>query len=399
MPRLRRTAVLSALLLGLVSVFVAPAGAGHAAAPVDLFITVDDQPDPVDAYATVAYFLSVGNRGPGAATAVTVTAQLPPGVSFQSSTLGNTCSTTATLLRCDLSTVFPNTVLPFIVELRPTVPGPMSLTFTVSAAERDVHPADNTQTATTDVMPEKADVALYLSGGGLAYAGQPFFVGAGVSNLGPAPATGATAELRLPAAVSLVFERPCVPDGAERVCTVVGPVEVAPSTGQISPLLMVASAPGTYVISGSASADQPDPDPTNNTGSVTVTVAPAADLAVAIAESADPAHHGQPLDYTVTVTNNGPSPASDVRLVDEWTSTDLRDLALLSVSASQGQCILTAPARVDCGLGELAGGAAATVTLRFRPRGGGSVTNQAQVTATEYDGDQANNVARETTSV
>jgi uncharacterized repeat protein (TIGR01451 family) len=381
------------------STFVVPAGAAHAASPVDLFIGVDDRSDPADAYTPVAYSIAVGNRGPGTATAVTVTAQLPPGVSFQSSTLDNRCSATVALLTCDLSTVVPNAVLPFIVELRPTLAGPMSLTFTVSSAERDVHPADNSQTATTDVLPPKADVVLDLGGPGTQqlYAGQPFFFGAGVGNFGPAPATNATAVLRIPAGVSVASNAACVPDGAGS-CTF-GPMDLPAPGGVLGLLEMLAAAPGTYTISGSATADQPDPDLTNNTGSVTFTVAPAADLSVTIAESADPTRHGQPLSYRVAVTNNGPSPASDVTLTDEWSSTDLRELALLSMSASQGQCALTASARVDCGFGELASGATATLTLQLRGRGVGTVTNHAQATATEYDANTANNAATETTAI
>lgn len=402
MPRLRRVAVLPALLLGLLPVFIVPAGPAYAADPVDLFIdAVHDYPDPVNAYAKVSYSLAVGNRGPGAATAVTLTAELPSGVSFQPSPWDNRCTATATVVTCDLATLWPNyPPSPIAVDLVATTAGPISLTFTVSAAEIDANPADNSETETTTVvMPTEADVALDLSGGGPAYAGQPFFVGAGVSNAGPAPATGATTVLRLPAGVSLESERPCTPDGAELLCTVVGPTELPPSTGAISPLLLVASAPGTYTISGSASADQPDPDLTNNTGSVTVTVAPAADLSVTIAESADPTRHSKALTYTVTVTNNGPSPASEVILTDEWSSTDLRELALLSVTASQGKCMLTAAATLDCALGELASGASATLSLLLRPKGVGSVTNRAQVTATEFDANTANNAASEATAV
>jgi uncharacterized repeat protein (TIGR01451 family) len=402
MPRPRRRAVLSALLLTVLSVFVIPAGTAHAADPVDLFIeSLYDSPDPVNAYAKASYTVWIGNRGPGAATAVTLTTELPSGVSFQPSPWDDRCTANAMVVTCDFATVWPNyPPSPVAIDLVATTAGSISLTFTVSAAEPDANPADNSQTETTTVvMPTEADIALELCCSAPAYAGQAFGVGAGVFNAGPAPATGATAVLRLPAGVSLVFERPCVPDGAELLCTVIGPVDIFPSTGLASPLLMVASAPGTYVISGYASADQPDPDTTNNSGSVTVTVAPAADTAVTITESADPTRPGQALTYTVTVTNNGPSPASNVSLTDEWSAAVPGGLALLSVSGSQGQCTLTARARVDCDFGELASGATATLTLRLRARGVGSVTNQAQVTAIEFDADTTNNAATETTSI
>jgi hypothetical protein len=380
------------------STFVVPAGAAHAADPVDLFINVDDLSDPVDAYTPVAYSVAVGNRGPGTATSVTVTAQLPAGVSFVSSR-DIACSATGTLLTCDLSTVYPNAIPLFIVELRPTLPGPTSLTFTVSAAERDIHRADNSQTVTTEVLPLMADVVLDLGGPGREqlYAGQPFFFQAGVGNLGPAPATNATAVLRIPAGVSVASSASCVPDAAGS-CRI-GPMDLPAPSGALALLEMLVPAAGTYTISGSATADEPDPDLTNNTGSVTFTVAAAADLSVAIAESADPTPRNKPLSYAVTVTNNGPSPASGVILTDEWSSTDLRELALLSATASQGQCTITAAARVDCALGELASGAAATVTLQMRPRGVGSVSNQAQATAIEYDPNPANNAATETTAI
>jgi hypothetical protein len=56
-------------------------------------------------------------------------------------------------------------------------------------------------------------------------------------------------------------------------------------------------------------------------------------------------------------------------------------------------------AALDCDLGVLSGGATATVTLRLRPRGGGTRTNRADVTAAEHDPDPANNVASESTGI
>jgi uncharacterized repeat protein (TIGR01451 family) len=402
MSRRGRTGVLSALLLGLVPVLVLPAGPAQAADPVDLFIdNLYDYPDPANAYGTVSYNMSVGNRGPGTATSVSLTTQLPPGVSFQRSTWDDRCSATLTTVTCSLSILPANGMAPpLIIEVRPTTAGPMSLTFTVTATEPDSNPADNSRTETTMViMPTDADVALDLgSVFAPVYAGEPFFISAGVFNYGPAPATGATAVLRLPAGLSVLSGASCVPDEAGSVCTV-GPMDLPPPGGGFAIIRVLASAPGTYTISGSATADQPDPQPANNTDSVTFTVAPGADVAVAVAESADPTGPGQPLIYMVTVTNNGPSPASDVSLTDEWSTTVPGGLALLSVETSQGQCTTTAPATIDCDLGVLASGAVGTVTIRLRPRGRGSVTNEARVTAAEHDWDPTNNIATATTAI
>jgi hypothetical protein len=54
------------------------------------------------------------------------------------------------------------------------------------------------QTQTTTVIAE-ADVSLQLGEVfGVVYAGEPFFVSVQMSNMGPSPATGVTATLRIP---------------------------------------------------------------------------------------------------------------------------------------------------------------------------------------------------------
>jgi uncharacterized repeat protein (TIGR01451 family) len=108
---------------------------------------------------------------------------------------------------------------------------------------------------------------------------------------------------------------------------------------------------------------------------------------------------GSAITYTVTVTNNGPSPASAVALTDSWSATVVGGVQLLSFAATQGQCALTSAQRIDCQLGGLANSANTTVTVTVRARGTGSVTDQAQVSAAEFDPNTANNADSETTAV
>ncbi|PWU50197.1 hypothetical protein DLJ46_07655 [Micromonospora globispora] len=399
MSRLARTRLLSALLLGLVSVVV-PTGAARAAAPVDLFVSdVSDSPDPVFAGSTVSYTVQVGNRGPGTATGTLLTAPLPARASFQGSN-DDRCSATSTLITCDLGTLgAPGMVSPLIIEVRPTEAGTLSLTFTVSSTEPDTNPSDNSRTATTTVTtPTEADVALQL---GAQYnpihAGTQFLISAGMFNSGPATATNVTARLRMPAGLSVTSGAACVPDGTDSVCTV-GPTELPAPAGSTALLWVTASAPGDFTISGSVTADQPDPQPANNSSSVSFTVLPAADLAVTVSESSDPSLPGRALTYTLTVTNHGPSPSA-AHLTDAWSATVAGGVTLLSVEPSQGGCGSTIAGRVECDLGVLASGATATVAVSLRPQGVGTVTTEARVTGTEYDGDPTNNTATETTAV
>jgi Domain of unknown function DUF11 len=97
----------------------------------------------------------------------------------------------------------------------------------------------------------------------------------------------------------------------------------------------------------------------------------------------------------VTVTNNGPSAATSIVLTDTWTTTVTGRVQLLSFGTSQGQCASTNDQRIDCQLGALRSGARTTV----RALGIGSVTDQAQVSAAEFDPNTANNVDSETTTI
>ena len=124
----------------------------------------------------------------------------------------------------------------------------------------------------------------------------------------------------------------------------------------------------------------------------------AADLAVAQADSPDPATARGQVTYTVTVTNNGPGAATSVRLTDR-----LPDVSFVSATPSQGACVRAGKGNRDgtltCDLGTIAPGASATVSVVVSPSKAGTITNVASVRGAEPDGDQANNTSTESTTV
>jgi uncharacterized repeat protein (TIGR01451 family) len=117
----------------------------------------------------------------------------------------------------------------------------------------------------------------------------------------------------------------------------------------------------------------------------------APDLSITKQDSPDPVRVGQNLTYTITVTNNGPGPASDVRVTDNLPA----GAAFVSASPE--------PARegssLEFNLGSLAGGAQSRITLVVTPTSAGTLTNTAAVTAAETDPVPANNQATATTQV
>jgi uncharacterized repeat protein (TIGR01451 family) len=364
-------------------------------------ISVSDSPDPVFTDHSLRYSVAVLNRGPSTATGVAVTTALPASVRFEPALSDPACTESGGIVTCGFPVQGANTAFPFFITVTPSTAGTLQLSFTVTATERDPDLSNNSATVTTEVIePTEADLSINLPGSVEGYAGQNIWLpDIEVRNAGPATATGVTVTLELPHGLSPSYGGGvCTETSSGMSCSYSGG-SMPPGRGLGFIIGVTAAQAGSYTVQGSVTADQPDPVTSNNSDATVVTANPAADLSVQIAESADPASPGAVLTYTVTITNHGPSPASAVALTDTWTTTVRSGAQLLSFAASQGQCVLAPDQRIDCQLGELASGANATLTISLRPRGTGSLTDQAQVPTTEVDPDTANNTDSETTTV
>jgi uncharacterized repeat protein (TIGR01451 family) len=132
-------------------------------------------------------------------------------------------------------------------------------------------------------------------------------------------------------------------------------------------------------------------------------VAPNADLAVTGAGSPDPVVAGNNLTYTFGVTDNGPSPASNVSLSDDLPA----GTTFVSLSAPAGFSCTTPAAgaggSVSCTSGSLAKGASASFALVVkvdpdRPSGS-TLSNTATASRAESDANSANDSATVGTTV
>lgn len=112
--------------------------------------------------------------------------------------------------------------------------------------------------------------------------------------------------------------------------------------------------------------------------SLAVEVTPAADLAVSLTASADPAPARQNLTYTITVTNPGPGMATDVLLtnqVPEYTTFISAD--------SGGTESYASPPQIGWSLGTMPPGAVTNVHVIVTPVRVGTITATASVSALE----------------
>jgi len=172
-------------------------------------------------------------------------------------------------------------------------------------------------------------------------------------------------------------------DGASEVVTIVA--KVKPGTPD-----------GTILFNqGMVSASTADPDNSNNNQSASTNVDAEADLA--IVKTADAAQYkpNTTITYRVRVTNNGPSDALNVVVVD--TLPEPKQAIYLS---DTGGCIFQAPKSLTCNLGTILTGASKEFFIMMKVHGAqGDIVNSATVDSTVVDPNAANDTSSVTVAV
>jgi uncharacterized repeat protein (TIGR01451 family) len=143
-----------------------------------------------------------------------------------------------------------------------------------------------------------------------------------------------------------------------------------------------------------------DPDSTSNTAIVTTTVIPVADLGIEkLSTPVGTVGMGQPLTYTLVISNAGPSPVPAPIVVTDQLPAELDTV---TASGAGWTCDLSAQPLLTCTLSSgLAAGAVSEIALvTTAPLTRGLVlTNTATITATVFDADLGNNTSSVTITV
>jgi uncharacterized repeat protein (TIGR01451 family) len=115
------------------------------------------------------------------------------------------------------------------------------------------------------------------------------------------------------------------------------------------------------------------------------------DLSVTKVADREPVAVGEDLTYTITITNNGPEAAENVKLTDNLPANVGFVSASSSCSYQNG--------KVTCEVGTIEDGASAQILIVVQPSLGGTITNTASVSGTFTDIDTSNNNPSVTTTV
>ncbi|MBI1741721.1 DUF11 domain-containing protein [Candidatus Acetothermia bacterium] len=366
----------------------------------DLAINKSDNPDPVNAGATLTYTLQVTNNGPSTATSVTVTDTLPAGVTFVSASgAGWNCGQAAGVVTCTMASLPVGAASPITITVAaPSEGGTITDTASVSSQTVDSNPNNNTDTEDTTVI-SVADLSIVKSdnpdpvnaGATLTYTLQ-------VTNNGPSTAATVSVSDTLPAGVTFVSA-----SGSGWSCSqavgIVTCTRTSLAVGTASPITITVTAPneaGTLIDTATVTSASTDPNPANNTDTEDTTVNPVSDLSIVKSDNPDPVNATGTLTYTLQVTNLGPSTATNVMVIDTLPGS----VTFVSASGTGWSCSQAA-GTVTCTLGSsLSVGAAAPITIVVTaPANATTLTNTATVTSTTPDSNQGNNTDTEDTTV
>jgi large repetitive protein len=359
----------------------------------------------------IDYTLTAHNAGPNDATGVTIQDSLPAGLDFLDATPG--CNNNAGTVSCDIGALANGDSVSVTIKTRTTaaIAGTaIGNLASVTGDEFDPDTTNNQASTTVDVQP-LVDLDLNKVASNLTpTAGGTVTYTLSLVNHGPSAATGVTVTDPLPSGLSFISstasQGTCGASGQTVTCHLgtlgAGATAVVTVDTRVS-----SSGVGTTVQNtATATADQPiaRPQLLESTASITPRQAPppnpgpgpspaSADLAVVKTVNHASARVGQPLTYTITVTNHGPDTAATPTVTD----TSSPDLKLVSVQGAGASCTHGAP--ITCKLTSIPSGGHNQITVVARPSKSGQLRNSATVVSPTPDPNMTNNESRVITDV
>jgi uncharacterized repeat protein (TIGR01451 family) len=367
----------------------------------DLEIVKSADPAPIVPGKNVTYSLKVSNKGPNTATNVKVTDQLPSGLSFVSA--GSGCTQASKTVTCTLASLAKGAshTFTFVAKAASSAKSCSELSNTATVTNDVVDPDQSNNSSTFCEFERLSNLALTKtpSSASVASGGQVMYTLV-VKNNGPSDADGVKVSDPMASGLSLVSAKPSqgsCSTAAGKVACDMGDLAVGGSAQVLVTANVTAPAGscGASAITntGTVSSENRDPDPSDNKASASICTDPGPDptfdLVVAKTAASKSVYVGQPLKYTVTVTNKGPAAAPNAKVTDTLNAP----ASVSSVKATQGSCTKTIP--MTCQLGNVPAGGKVTITITVKLRDSGcKQRNAASATGDGTDANPANNLAK-----
>ncbi len=367
------------------------------------------------------YTITVTNLGPsnvtGAAIVDTVPANLT-GVAWTCASAGTAACGTASgtgnaiSLLANINAGAGNSVTLTVTGTATTV-GSFTNTATVAppAGTTDPVAGNNSASQPTTITPS-ADLAIAKSGTASVSQGGTVTYSIVITNAGPSDVTAATIVDTVPANITAVSWS-CASAGTATCGTASGAGNAISLTGDIAAgagnsvtisVTGTATTVGSFINTATVAppAGTTDPTPANNTSSQPTTIGPSADLAIAKTGTATAAQ-GQPVTYSIVVTNNGPSGVTGAQIADTVPAA-ITGVSWTCASAGTASCGTASGTGNTIGLlGDIAAGAGNSVTVSVTGTATtvGAVTNTATVAppAGTNDPVTANNTSAVNTTI
>ncbi len=353
----------------------------------------------------LTYTITVTNEGPSRATGVQLTDDLPPEVSYASVTPSQgTCAYDPAnhRLSCDLGTLTGGGIatVVLVVDVPSDLATGTTLTNHVGATSGVSDPTTPNEASATTTVETEADLSLTKSAPGTVKAGEQLSYQIQVTNHGPSIAANVVLTDDLPTGVTFNTATPgsptCTHTGSTVTCNL-GSLDSG-SSRTVTILVNVSPdlASGTTLTNhASVRSDTPDSTPGDDRDSTDTTVRVAADLQPHKTAPGAVYIEGRIL-YRLSVTNHGPSQATNVVLTDHLPS------GTVFADASQG-CSHSG-STVTCSVGALGPGITSstytiTVTLDQSLAEGTVLENTVTASASSPDPNDANDSAAASTTV
>jgi uncharacterized repeat protein (TIGR01451 family) len=366
-------------------------------AEADLEIDKSASPIPAVPGTNGTYSLKVTNHGPSTAINVKVSDPLPSGLTFVSASSG--CAHTNGTVTCSLPSLAAGGSKTFTVTTKiDSGADTCSDLRNTATVTNDVADNDLTNNSSSYCPPTKGQSDLSLdktvSQTQVGPGGQVMYTLV-VHNDGPSDDKSVKVVDPLAQGLSLVSAQPsqgsCSTANGQVSCDL-GTLK-ADGSAQILVTTNVTAHDGCITNVATVSGSRSDPNPDNSKDSDKTCVQPPPDprFDLAVTKKADDksVYVGEPVKYTITVTNKGPGAAQSVDVTDtlNWPAS------VVSVKASQGSCNKDIP--MSCQLGTIKAGGKVTITVVVKLRDDGcKQRNAASATADGTDTNPANNVAR-----